>query len=199
MRAGLGRPSRNLRTFVTLLTQNRCVAANPLKADAVSAEAIAMEASVTRIARWRMAPPQDVFEPLHASTALTRARVLTMTDRCWSCSLKVRGVVGVLVEMSAGHRFVPFSEIADELASVADPRVLAARGIGPLRHRDSPGIVGGYVSNGCLQCDALIGRINLDDMLDEHIRNGGTYAQLDSGLALELQIPAAGSFLRRSA
>jgi hypothetical protein len=188
-----------LRTFVTLRTQNQCVAANALKADARSAEATAMEASVTRIARWRLAAPQDRSEALHGDTALARARVLTMTDRCWSCSLKVRGVVGVLVEMSAGHRFVPFAEIADELATVADPRVLAARGIGPLRHRDSPGIVGGYVSNGCPQCDALIGRINLDDMLDEHIRNGGTYAQLDSGLALELQIPAAGSFLRRRA
>jgi hypothetical protein len=164
-----------------------------------SAEALDMEGSVARIARWRLAAPQERVDALHGGTALTRARVLTMTDRCWSCSLKVRGVVGVLVEMSAGHRFVPFSEIADELASAADPRVLAARGIGPLRHRDSPGIVGGYVSNGCLQCDALIGRINLDDMLDEHIRNGGTYAQLDSGLELELQIPAADSFLRRSA
>jgi hypothetical protein len=158
-----------------------------------------MDGSVTRIARWRMAAPQDRFEPLHGGTALTRARVLTMTDRCWSCRSKVRGIVGVLVDMSAGRRFVPFTDIAEELATAADPRMLAARGIGPLRHRDSPGIPGGYVSNGCVQCDALIGRILLDDLLDEHLRNGGTYAQLDSGLAIELQIPAAGSFLRRSA
>ena len=158
-----------------------------------------MDGSVTRIARWRMAAPQDRFEPLQGATALTRARVLTITDRCWSCRSKVRGVVGVLVDMSAGRRFVPFTDIAEELAASADPRMLAARGIGPLRHRDSPGIAGGYVSNGCVQCDALIGRILLDDLLDEHLRNGGTYAQLDSGLALELQIPAAGSWLRRSA
>jgi hypothetical protein len=170
-----------------------------LKLRARPAEANAMDDSVTRIAQWRLAAPQDRFETVHGGTAITRARVLTITDRCWSCRSKVRGVVGVLVEMSAGRRFVPFAEIADELAAVADPRVLAARGIGPLRHRDSPGILGGYVSNGCVQCDALIGRILLDDMLDEHLRNGGTYAQLDSGLALELQIPAAESFLRRSA
>jgi hypothetical protein len=61
--------------------------------------------------------------------------------------------------------------------------MLAARGIGPLRHRDSPGIPGGYISNGCWECDALIGRLVLDDMLDEHLRNGGTYAQLDCGLS----------------
>ena len=158
-----------------------------------------MDASVTRIAQWRLAAPENHVDELHSDSALARARVLTITDRCWSCSMKVRGVVGVLVEMSAGHRFIPFADIAEELASVADERVLAARGIGPLRHRDSPGIAGGYVSNGCVQCDALIGRINLDDMLDEHIRNGGTYGQLDSGLALELRIPAAPSFLRRSA
>jgi hypothetical protein len=158
-----------------------------------------MGGSVTRIAQWRLAAPPDRSEPFDGGTPLTRARVLTITDRCWSCRSKVRGVVGVLVEMSAGRRFVAFADIAEELAAAADPRVLAARGIGPLRHRDSPGIVGGYVSNGCLQCDALIGRILLDDMLDEHLRNGGTYAQLDSGLELELEIPAAGSFLRRSA
>jgi hypothetical protein len=157
-----------------------------------------MGGSVTRIAQWQLAGPQDRPDPFLEGTALTRARVLTITDRCWSCRGKVRGVVGVLVDMSAGRRFVAFADIAEELASAAEPRVLAARGIGPLRHRDSPGIVGGYVSNGCHQCDALIGRIFLDDMLEEHLRNGGTYAQLDSGLALELQIPAAGSFLRRT-
>jgi len=107
--------------------------------------------------------------------------------------------VGVLVDMSAGRRFVPLGDIAEELASSADPSVLAARGIGPLRHRQSPGIEGGYIANGCVQCDALIGRLFLDDMLDEHIRNGGTYAQLDTGLALELQIPAAETWLLRSA
>ena len=108
-------------------------------------------------------------------------------------------MIGVLVDMSAGRRFVPFAEIAETLASSADPRTLAARGIGPLRHRDSPGIEGGYISNGCLECDTLIGRIGLDDMLDEYLRNGGTYGQLDCGLALELEIPASTTWLQRAA
>jgi hypothetical protein len=36
-------------------------------------------------------------------------------------------------------------------------------------------------------------------MLDEHLRNGGTYGQLDCGLALELkhEIPTAAIGLRR--
>jgi hypothetical protein len=120
----------------------------------------------------------------------TRARLLTITDRCWCCRSKVRGVVGVLVDTEAGGRFVSFTDIAETLARAADPRAIAARGIGPLRHRDSPGIQGGYVSNGCWSCDALIGRLGLEDMLDEHLRNGGTYRQLDCGLAVELELPA---------
>lgn len=127
------------------------------------------------------------------------ARVLTITDRCWCCRSKVRGVVGVLVETPAGRRFLSFTDIAETLASAAEPRMLAARGIGPLRHRDSPGIPGGYISNGCWECDALIGRLGLDDMLDEHLRNGGTYAQLDCGLTLELELPAAAERLHRAA
>ena len=150
------------------------------------------------IARWRLAATPGMPDRQYAEP-LTRARVLTLTDRCWSCRSKVRGVVGVLVEMSAGRRFVPFADIAETVASSADPRTLAARGIGPLRHRDSPGIPGGYISNGCWECDALIGRLALDDMLDEHLRNGGTYAQLDCGLRLELEVPANATLLERAA
>jgi hypothetical protein len=157
-----------------------------------------MEPSGVPIARWRLAASLEP-SPQQVGTALTQARVLTMTERCWCCRSKVRAVVGVLVEMSAGRRFVPFEDVAETLASMADPRTLAARGIGPLRHRESPGIPGGYISNGCVECDTLIGRLALDDMLDEHLRNGGTYSQLDCGLALELEIPASANWLRRAA
>ena len=37
------------------------------------------------------------------------------------------------------------------------PGALVEQGIGALRHRPSPGVQGGYVSNGCPECDALIG------------------------------------------
>ena len=150
------------------------------------------------IARWRLGATPETTDS-DGAVSLTSARVLTIADRCWCCRSKVRGVVGVLVEMSAGRRFVAFTDIAETLASTADPRMLAARGIGPLRHRDSPGIPGGYISNGCWECDALIGRLALDDMLDEHLRNGGTYAQLDCGLSLELEVPANANLLERAA
>jgi hypothetical protein len=157
-----------------------------------------MEGVGTPIARWRLAASRRASAQLDRAP-LSHARVLAMSDRCWQCRSKVRGIVGVLVDASGGRRFVPFTEIADTMATTVDSRALAARGIGPLRHRDSPGIAGGYTSNGCLECDALVGRIALDDLLDEHLRNGGTYAQLDTGLALELRVQPAETWLRRSA
>jgi hypothetical protein len=154
-------------------------------------------AGVAPVAEWRMAAPKGGSSQFNG-VPLTRARVLAIADRCWACRCKVRGVVGVLVDMG-GERFVSFTDVAEALASAADARVLAARGIGQLRHRDSPGIEGGYVSNGCPECDALIGRILLDDLLDEHLRDGGTYAQLDTGLVLELRLPGLEAWQRRSA
>jgi hypothetical protein len=171
------------------------------------AEADLMDAvGVVQIAKWRVGTPQggsgqsngDVASPLSGRMS-SRARVLAITDRCWNCRAKVRGVVGVLVDTAAGPSFVSFTEVAEALADATDPRTLAARGIGALRHRDSPGIQGGYVSNGCVECDELVGRILLDDLLDEHLRNGGTYAQLDTGLAVHLPPPGAEPSLRRSA
>jgi hypothetical protein len=161
---------------------------------------------VVQIAKWRVGTAQggsgqsngDGGGPLNGATS-TQARVLAITDRCWNCRAKVRGVVGVLVHTSAGPSFVSFTEVAEALASSTDPRALAARGIGALRHRDSPGVQGGYVSNGCVDCDELVGRILLDDLLEEHLRNGGTFAQLDTGLAVHLPPPGAEPSLRRSA
>jgi hypothetical protein len=161
---------------------------------------------VVQIAQWRVGTPRGASGQSNGEpggpvngTVSTRARVLAITDRCWKCRAKVRGVVGVLVDTSAGPSFVSFTEVAEALANAIDARTLAARGIGALRHRDSPAIHGGYISNGCVECDELVGRILLDDLLDEHLRNGGTYAQLDTGLAVQLPPPGAEPKLRRSA
>jgi len=161
---------------------------------------------VAQIAEWRVGTPHGGSGQSngHAVATLSgssigRARVLAITDRCWKCRAKVRGVVGVLVDTSSGPHFVSFTEVADALATATDARTLAARGIGALRHRDSPGIQGGYISNGCVECDELVGRILLDDLLDEHLRNGGTYSQLDTGLSVHLPPPGAEPSLRRSA
>lgn len=128
-----------------------------------------------------------------APQAPVRARVATIEDRCWQCRSKVRGIVGVLVpaERPGGASdFLAFDEVAEPLADALDQRTLSARRIGALRHRDSPGVPGGYLSNGCIECDALIGRFRLEDLLHEHLAGGGTYAQLDIGVPVELPLGA---------
>lgn len=147
-------------------------------------------------ARSRPSVRWDV--PQAPASELLRARVLAVTDRCWQCRTKVRAVVGVLVDAQHspdGSGFLPLDAVAERLVEALDHRVLAGRRIGALRHRDSPGVEGGYVANGCVECDALIGRFALEDLLTEHLVTGGTYAQLDVGIAVDLP-PARPARLR---
>jgi hypothetical protein len=118
-------------------------------------------------------------------------RLLTVEDRCWQCRSKVRAIVGVSVDpamTSDDKGFLPFDTVGEQLAQVVDRRTLAARRIGALKHRESPGVPGGYLSNGCVECDALIGRFHLEDLLHEHLMGGGTLAQLDIGVPVQLPL-----------
>ena len=133
--------------------------------------------------RERTTPVQGAGEPV------VRARLAAVTDRCWQCRTKVRGIVGVLVDPARtpdSTGFLPFDDVAEMLAERLDPRALAGRRIGRVAHRESPGVAGGYLANGCIECDALIGRFQLEDLLHEHLQSGGTYAQLDIGVPVEL-------------
>ena len=125
----------------------------------------------------------------HPAQPMVRARLAALTDQCAFCRTKVRGVVGVLIDPERTPDktgFLPLADIDTLLADHVDPRALAARRIGPLRHRDSPGVLGGYIGNGCIECDELIGRFRLADLLHEHLHAGGTYAQLDIGIPVDL-------------
>ena len=133
--------------------------------------------------RDRTAPARDAGEPV------VRARLAAITDRCWQCRTKVRGIVGVLVDPARtpdSSGFLPFDDVAEMLADRLDPRALAGRRIGRVAPRESPGVAGGYLANGCIECDALIGRFQLEDLLHEHLQAGCTYAQLDIGVPVEL-------------
>jgi hypothetical protein len=146
--------------------------------------------SSRRVRREERGTPRGGWDP---AEPVLGARLAAVTDRCWQCRTKVRGVVGVLVDPAHtpdGSGFVGFDRVAEALADALDPRALALRRIGELRHRDSPGVAGGYVANGCIECDALIGRFQLEDLLHEHLQAGGTYSQLDIGVALELPLAA---------
>jgi hypothetical protein len=139
--------------------------------------------SGTAGSRERAQPAHDPNQPV------VRARLAAITDRCWQCRTKVRGIVGVLVDPATtpdGTGFLAFDDVAQMLADRLEPRALAGRRIGRVAHRESPGVAGGYLANGCIECDALIGRFQLEDLLHEHLQAGGTYAQLDIGVPVEL-------------
>ena len=143
-------------------------------------------------ARQQASHPRRPTTP--AATGPARARVAAVTDTCWCCRQKVRAVVGVIVDARHtpdGSGFIPLEAIDETLVRALDTRHLARRGIGELRHRESPGVAGGYIANGCLECDALIGRFHLEDLLTEHRVAGGSYGQLDIGIAVELDLAPA--------
>jgi hypothetical protein len=117
------------------------------------------------------------------------ATLLVVGDTCWSCRAPVRAIVGVLVDPGLTEDRSGFLALADVdriLMAVVDPGALAGLGIGALRHRPSPGVQGGYVSNGCPQCDALIGRFRVDDLLSEHRAAGGTLGELAVDVTVDL-------------
>lgn len=117
------------------------------------------------------------------------ATPVVVDDTCWSCHAPVRAIAGVLVDerlTDDGSGFLALASVDRILMAAADPADLAEHGIGDLRHRASPGITGGYVSNGCPDCDALVGRFRVDDLLQEHLRNGGTLAELAIDLTVDL-------------
>jgi hypothetical protein len=132
----------------------------------------------------------------------TRARVAAVTDICWCCRSKVRAVVGVIVEPALtddGTGFLPLDKVDTALVGALDSRTLARRGIGALRHRESPGVEGGYIANGCIECDALIGRFHLEDLLADHRNAGSSLGQLDIGIAVELDLVPGEQRTARSA
>jgi len=138
----------------------------------------------------RASGPDSVWNQAPAGSPVP-GRILTVEDRCWQCRSKVRAIVGVLVDPAlTGDRdgFLAFDAVGPQLADALDARTLAARRIGELKHRESPGVPGGYLSNGCIECDALIGRFHLEDLLHEHLIDGGTFAQLDIGVPVELPL-----------
>jgi hypothetical protein len=132
------------------------------------------------------------------------ARLVAVDDRCWFCHAPVRAIAGVLVDpgLTADRTgFVPLADVAGVLVPLLDAGVLVRHHIGDLRHRPSPGVQGGYVANGCPDCDALIGRFHVEDLLREHLAAGGTLEDLALPLLVDLlsasQAAASASDLAR--
>jgi hypothetical protein len=145
--------------------------------------------------RWRPSDPRD--EPLEGRDRRRAggprgrlpATLLAVDDVCWSCRAPVRAIVGVLVDRALtvdGRGFLALADVDRILLAVLDAGALAERGIGALRHRHSPGVQGGYVSNGCPECDALVGRFRVEDLLAEHLALGGALTDLAVDITVDL-------------
>lgn len=159
-----------------------------------SSQSSAPGASVISFAERRASRAAQAPAVTPATGQGTRARVAAVTDTCWCCRSKVRAVVGVIVEPHLtpdGSGFLPLEGVDEALIRALDARTLSRRGIGQLRHRESPGVEGGYIANGCNECDALIGRFHLEDLLTDHRNAGGSLGQLDSGIAVEIDLDPA--------
>jgi len=160
----------------------------------------ATPASVTSLADRRRA--RDAALPAQqAGPERARLRVAAVEDTCWCCHAPVRAIVGVLADASLtpdGSGFLPLEAIDELLVEQLDPRDLSRRKIGPLRHRESPGVAGGYIANGCIECDALIGRFRIEDLFHEHRMTGAPIGRLDSGIVLYTHLQPARRRLGRS-
>ena len=157
-------------------------------------------ASVTSLTDRRAA--RDAALPrLQAAPERARLRVAAVQDTCWCCHAPVRAIAGALAEPALtpdGSGFLPLEAVDELLVSALDPRDLSRRKIGPLRHRESPGVAGGYIANGCIECDALIGRFRIEDLFHEHRMTGAPIGRLDSGIVLYTDLRPAQRRLDRS-
>lgn len=148
-------------------------------------------ASVTSLADRRRARSAAQPAPV---TGRARVRVAAVEDTCWCCHAPVRAIVGAIVDPSLTPDrtgFLRLEQIDELLLATIEPRDLSRRKIGPLRHRESPGVAGGYIANGCIECDALIGRFRIEDLFHEHRMTGAPIGRLDCGIVLHVELQPA--------
>ena len=110
--------------------------------------------------------------------------VLVLPEPCYRCGTMTRSIVGFLVppdltEHPAG--FVDFEVLAPLLVRRVSSGELARWGVGPIKTRRSRYRPEGYLSNGCINCDAIQGSFPLHEDLMEFIAEGGAYQELVIG------------------
>ena len=96
-----------------------------------------------------------------ADAGQVRARVAAVTDTCWLCRSRCArssACSSTRRRRPTARGFLPLRRGRRGRSPSARPAHAAARAASAqLRHRESPGVAGGYIANGCIECDALIG------------------------------------------
>lgn len=117
-------------------------------------------------------------------TDIVSATVLVIPERCYRCGAVTRSVVGFLVPPDLAedpNGFVEFEDLAHVFASRVTAAELARSGIGPIKVRRSRLRPEGYLSNGCIGCDAIQGAFPLHEALMEFLAEGGEHRDLIVG------------------
>ena len=124
--------------------------------------------------------------------------LLALPGDCWRCGQPVLPLVGVFVLSRRGRRFIEFLDVAPRLAATVRPEQLASLGIGPIKIRRSRALPEGYLANGCLNCDAILGDFPLREDLVAYQAEGGRLRELAvATLLLPVRRPGNRSELSR--
>lgn len=100
--------------------------------------------------------------------------LVVIPGACWRCHHDVWPVAGVFVADGSHRRWLEFRSVAARLATAVTPEQLAALGIGPIKVRASRARPQGYLANGCLHCDAILGNHPLrEDLVTFLAEDGG--------------------------
>jgi hypothetical protein len=94
-----------------------------------------------------------------------------IVERCYRCGKARRSIAGILVERAATRAylgldddlFLQFEEAAEVLREVLNPAWLHQQQIGPIKVRRSRQRPAGYLSNGCVWCDTIVGSFPLSE------------------------------------
>jgi hypothetical protein len=114
-------------------------------------------------------------------TGFVSAAILALPDRCYRCGALTRSIVGVLVApnlVDDPEGFVEFNTVARAIVASIGAAELARHGIGRIKVRRSRNAPAGYLSNGCIACDAIQGSFPLREDLSEFVAFGGSYDDL---------------------
>ena len=125
------------------------------------------------------------------------ARLILFPTVCWrrECRSDTTAIGGALVAtrphlgdvysdlIPRGWAFLSFDTVADAVVQLIPAEQLTRHGVGPLKRRSSKTARSSYISNGCRECDALIGSHPLQEEL---LAEGKPF---DSYLSIPLSLP----------
>lgn len=119
-----------------------------------------------------------------ARSSTVGAAVLALPERCYRCGAITRSIVGYLLPPELTEDpdgFVDFETLAPLFVRRVTADQLRRCGVGPIRVRRSRYRPEGYLSNGCISCDAIQGWFPLHEGLMEFLAEGGSHENLIIG------------------